>query len=107
MKLSRLLIHVSMITIAILGLINFRTKASGSNAAPTFSKDVAPILFNNCTSCHRPGEIAPMSFQNYKEVRPWAKAIREKVVNRTMPPWHADPHIGQWLNDKRLVQKDI
>lgn len=84
-----------------------RLHANSGPGAPTFNKDVAPILFNNCTNCHRPGEIAPMSFQNYKEVRPWAKAIREKVVNRTMPPWHADPHIGQWENDKRLAQKDI
>lgn len=48
-----------------------------------------------------------MSFQSYKEVRPWAKSIREKVINREMPPWHADPHIGVWENDKRLTQKEI
>ena len=105
MKLSRLLALVSLISLSIISTFTFRTSANSS--APTFGKDIAPILFNNCTSCHRPGEIAPMSFQNYKEVRPWAKAIREKVVNRTMPPWHADPHIGQWENDKRLTQKDI
>lgn len=89
------------------GLFLFSSHKQVSGAAPTFSKDVAPILFKNCTGCHRPGEIGPMSFQNYKEVRPWAKAIREQVVNRTMPPWHADPHVGQWENDKRLAQKDI
>ncbi|NOT59125.1 MAG: hypothetical protein HOP19_02750, partial [Acidobacteria bacterium] len=43
----------------------------------------------------------------YKDVRPWAKSIREKVVNRTMPPWHADPHVGQWANDARLSQTEI
>jgi hypothetical protein len=107
MKLSRLLALVSLLSIVLLTSFTFRTDASSTTAAPTFSKDIAPILFNHCTSCHRPGEIAPMSFQNYKETRPWAKAIREKVVNRTMPPWHADPHIGQWANDKRLAQKDI
>jgi mono/diheme cytochrome c family protein len=73
----------------------------------TFSKDVAPIFFKNCAECHRPGESAPFSVLSYKDVRPWAKSIREKVVNREMPPWHADPHIGEWANDRRLKQQDI
>ena len=46
----------------------------------TFTKDVAPIFYKNCTACHRPGEVAPMSLLTYKDARPWAKAIREKVV---------------------------
>ena len=58
---------------------------------PTFTRDVAPILYNSCVSCHRPGEVAPMSLVSYEDVRPWAKSIREKVANRDMPPWHADP----------------
>lgn len=73
----------------------------------TFSKDVAPILYKNCISCHRSGEIAPMSLVTYKEVRPWAKAIREKVITRAMPPWHPDPAIGHWANDPRMNQKEI
>jgi hypothetical protein len=76
-------------------------------SAPTFSKDVAPILFKNCAECHRPGEIAPMPLMNYKEVRPWAKSIREKVLKREMPPWHADPQHGEWANDKRMSQKEL
>src|SRR5262245_11070356 len=67
-----------------------------SKATTTFNKDVAPILFKSCAECHRPGEAAPMSLLSYKEVRPWAKAIREKVLSREMPPWHADPHVGQF-----------
>ena len=73
----------------------------------TFSKDVAPILFKNCADCHRPGELAPMSLLSFKEARPWAKSIREKVVNRVMPPWHADSHFGKFGNDKRLTQQEI
>jgi hypothetical protein len=73
----------------------------------TFNKDVAPVMYKNCVSCHRSGEIAPMSLVTYKEVRPWARAIREKVVNRQMPPWHADPHYGEWDGDRRLSQKEI
>ena len=73
----------------------------------TFNKDVAPIFFKSCVECHRAGEIAPMSFMSYKEARPWAKSIKEKVVNREMPPWHADPHFGEFSNDRRLSQKDV
>ncbi len=82
--------------------------ASGDKQAGlTFSKDVAPIFYKNCASCHRTGEIAPMSLITYKEIRPWAKAIREKVATRQMPPWHADPQHGDWSNDRRMSQKDI
>ena len=76
-------------------------------ATVTYSKDVAPILNNNCVTCHRPGEIAPMSLMSYKEVRPWAKAIREQVVKRVMPPWFADPKYGVFSNDCRLSDSDI
>ena len=60
-----------------------------STAAPTYTKDVAPILFKNCTSCHRPGEIAPMSLLTYEDVRPYAKDIRDEVSEGHMPPWPA------------------
>ena len=78
-----------------------------SNAEVTFNKDVAPILFKNCAECHRPGEAAPMSLLSYKEARPWARSIREKVLSREMPPWHADPQVGQFSNNPRLTQAEI
>ncbi len=73
----------------------------------TFAKDVAPILFKNCAVCHRPDDIAPFSVLSYKDVRPWAKSIREKVISREMPPWGADPRYGQFSNDARLKQSEI
>jgi hypothetical protein len=73
----------------------------------TFNKDVAPIMFKHCADCHRPGEAAPMPLLSFKDARPWAKSIREKVANHTMPPWHADPHYGDFKNDRRLSQKDL
>ncbi|HKP12490.1 MAG TPA: cytochrome c, partial [Blastocatellia bacterium] len=82
--------------------------ARASGPAPvTFTKDVAPIFFNKCAACHRPGEIAPMSLLTYKDARPWARSIKEKVVNRVMPPWHADPHVGDFKNDRRLSDKEV
>jgi hypothetical protein len=73
----------------------------------TFTKDVAPIFFKNCAECHRPGEGSPFSALTYKDVRPWARSIREKVAKKTMPPWHADPHFGEWANDRRLTKSEI
>jgi mono/diheme cytochrome c family protein len=76
--------------------------------APTFTKDVAPIVFNNCASCHRAGEVAPMTLTSYEDVRPWAKVIKNKVVSREMPPWGADPaHSLKMRNDRSLTQAQI
>ena len=84
------------------------TRPAATAAAPvTFAKDVAPILFSNCISCHRPGEVAPMSLRTYDEVRPWARSIKQKVQNREMPPWFADPAHGTFKNDARLSDKQI
>jgi hypothetical protein len=80
---------------------------SKAKKAVTFNKDVAPIFFKNCAECHRPNDIAPMSLMNYKESRPWAKSIKEKVVNQEMPPWSPDPKYGEFTNDCRLSQQDI
>src|SRR5688572_29657987 len=73
----------------------------------TFHKDVLPILQKNCQGCHRPGEAAPFSLLTYAEARPWAKAIRESVRLKRMPPWFADPHVGKFANDRSLAQSDI
>jgi mono/diheme cytochrome c family protein len=75
---------------------------------PTFAKDVAPIVFNHCAQCHRPGEVAPMSLLSYNDVRPWARAIKTKVVSREMPPWGADPAQSlKMRNDPSLSQAQI
>jgi len=82
-------------------------QSGNSSAAPTFTKDVAPILYDKCVACHRAGEIGPMSLISYREVRPWAASIRDKVSNRVMPPWHADPHYGSFRNDRSLSAPQI
>jgi hypothetical protein len=73
----------------------------------TFYRDVLPVLRKNCQRCHRPGEAAPMSFLTYKDTRPWAKAMREAVLLKKMPPWYADPQIGSFLNDRSLMKQEI
>ena len=73
----------------------------------TFYKDVLPILQNRCQECHRSGEIAPMAFLTYDQVRPWAKSIKAAVLTHKMPPWFADPRYGHFWNDRSLSQAEI
>ena len=81
---------------------------AADTAAPiTFHKDIEPILQRNCQTCHRPGQIAPMSFLTYQSVRPWAKAMKAATISRKMPPWSADPAVGHFTNDRSLKPAEI
>src|SRR5580765_5093450 len=68
--------------------------AQAPAGAPTFAKDVAPIFQAKCQTCHRPGQMGPMSLLTYEEARPWARSIKAKVGARLMPPWHLDKTVG-------------
>jgi len=72
----------------------------------TYAADVAPILAARCQSCHRPGQAAPFSLLGFDDARRWSGAIAEAVDDRRMPPWHADPRHGEFLNDRSLAPKD-
>src|ERR1700737_4531981 len=80
--------------------------AQATGVTPTFAKDIAPIIYEHCASCHRPGQIAPMSLLTYEEVRPWAASIRENVATGAMPPWHSAAPRGQFSNDRRLIDSE-
>jgi hypothetical protein len=89
--------------------LRLAARAEGAAAAqqvPTFSRDVAPILYENCVGCHRPGESAPMSFITYAAARPWARAMTRRVNDGTMPPWHADATPGTFENERRLTAEE-
>ncbi|HYR86079.1 MAG TPA: thiol-disulfide isomerase, partial [Terriglobia bacterium] len=88
-------------------LLGGAAMAAETSPEPTFNKDVLPILQKNCQTCHRPGQIAPMSFLDYKSARPWAKAMKVAVTTRKMPPWFADHRYGRFENDRTLAQSDI
>ena len=96
---------------ATLGMIGVLLVAAGAADGPatevTFAKDAAPIMFENCVYCHRPGEVAPFSMLTYKDARPWAQSIKRRVLNGQMPPWKADSHYGQFQNTKTLSKQDI
>jgi hypothetical protein len=74
--------------------------------APTFSQHVAPILYAKCIQCHRPGEVAPMSLINYRDVQPWANSVRTQLVERTMPPFHSHSRYGLLVNTPRLTERE-
>jgi hypothetical protein len=73
----------------------------------TFTKDIAPIIYNNCTQCHRPNEIGPFSMTSYNEVKPWAASIKYVTSIRYMPPWKADPHYSRFQGERVLTQTEI
>src|SRR5689334_22450127 len=76
---------------------------------PVFTNAVAPIFQATCQDCHRESSMAPMSLVSYEETRPWAKAIRERVITRQMPPWHIDKTVGiqHFQNDISLSDDQI
>jgi hypothetical protein len=78
-----------------------------SAAAPTFTKDVAPILQKNCQVCHRPGEAGPFSMLTYEATRPWAMVMKLDVQSRKMPPWFADPRYGKFSNAMGLNSSEV
>jgi hypothetical protein len=94
------------VALAVAGFVGLA--ASGNaQSTPTFSKDVAPILYKNCANCHRAGEIGPMPLLSYKDARPYARAIAAVVQKGTMPPWHADePTHTKFSNDRSLSEAD-
>ena len=91
----------------IAGLLAVGAAMAADVAPVTFNKDILPILQKNCQTCHRPNQIAPMSFLTYKEARPWAKAMKTAVTLRKMPPWFADPQYGHFTNDRSLRPGEI
>src|SRR3954465_12445602 len=92
--------------LAVLLAVPAAASAADGKAAPTFTKDVAPIFNKACVECHRPTMFAPMSLTTFDAARPWAKSIRQRVVTGTMPPWGADTPHGMFKNDPRLSQQE-
>jgi mono/diheme cytochrome c family protein len=99
--LGGLLIGVAAMT------VSAGAAGGGTDDAVTFNKDVLPILQKNCQACHRPGEVAPMSLLTYTDARPWARAMKNAVDNKPMPPWFADGHSLPFTNNKTLSDAEI
>jgi hypothetical protein len=81
--------------------------ASAQAAAPTFYRDVLPILQAHCQGCHRPGQIGPMPLESYMQVKPFAARIEQVTASRMMPPWFADKCCGHFSNDPSLTPQEL
>jgi len=94
--------------VAVLALASTRSvkKLSAHAAEPTFAEDVAPILYKNCTTCHRPGGLGPFSLLDYDSAKVNIDEMRNAVATGQMPPWHADGPKGVFRNDRRLSDAD-
>ncbi|HEY2842492.1 MAG TPA: hypothetical protein VGJ09_02535 [Bryobacteraceae bacterium] len=81
--------------------------ATAMAAAPTFNKDIAPILYENCATCHRPGEVAPFSLLTYQDAAKRAGLIASVTQKRYMPPWKPEPGYGNFAHERRLTDDQI
>ena len=104
--MTRFLILVLLMAVTAVAAQVSVPAVSNAPSSVTFTKDVLPILQNNCQVCHRPGEMGPMSFLTYESTRPWAKAIKNAVMTKKMPPWFADPRYGEFRNAPQLTEAD-
>jgi len=93
----------ALVTVACLALAASAYAAD----APTFSREVLPILQKNCQSCHRPGEVGPMPLLTFEQARPYARAIKRATETKKMPPWFADSALQHYSNDMSLPAADI
>src|SRR2546430_2966026 len=91
---------------AAMAIIFIRLTASAADA-PTFNKDIAPILYQHCATCHRPGEVAPFSLLTYEDASKRAKLIAGAAERRFMPPWKPEPGYGKFANERRLTDDQI
>lgn len=88
------------------GCIIGRVRQPDPNSVITYSNQIARIMQKRCVECHRAGEIAPFALRKYEEVVGWSEMIAEVVAESRMPPWHADPAHGQFVNDRRLTNEE-
>src|SRR5215510_2651014 len=104
LRFREVFMRIVLRTVILLGALAI---PAGATADTTFNRDVLPILQKHCQTCHRPGQIAPMSLLSYESARPWAKAMKSAVLERKMPPWFADPQYGHFTNDRSLKPTEI
>ena len=108
MRFARVFGIVAAVLVSVLAAVVAATAPqTAAVGTPTFTKDVAPIFYKACIECHRPTMFAPMSLASYEDARPWARSIKNRVAERSMPPWGSDMPHGWLRNDPRLSDQEI
>ena len=94
--------------LALAGFAALQTTAiADAKAKPTFTEDIAPIIYNNCTECHRPGQAAPFTLKSYNDVKKRARQITEVTEDHYMPPWHPVEGHGKFVDERRLTTDEL
>ena len=88
-------------------LLFFAVHIPLANAQVNYSEDIAPIIYNNCTSCHRAGEIGPMPLTNYEEVSTWGGMIEYVTAIKYMPPWKPNKEYSHFVGERGLTEAEI
>ena len=105
----RLLLSAATRGVLLSAAVTIASAPATAQDHPTFARDVAPIIQQNCQICHQPGSIAPMSLTSYEAVKRYAPRIRDRVAARIMPPWHIDRSVGiqEFKNDRGLTDEEL
>jgi hypothetical protein len=106
-KTHAILLVCGLLALVLIGIRGSTAQSPRRVGTPTFYRDVLPILQQHCQVCHRGGGIAPMAFETYEETRSFAGAIRKAALEKSMPPWFADPRVGHFSNDPSLSAAEI
>ncbi len=94
--------------LALAGVAALQPAANASDKAkPTLTEDIAPIIYNNCTECHRPGQAAPFTLKSYSDVKKRARQITEVTEDHYMPPWHPVEGHGKFVDERRLTTDEL
>ncbi len=106
--MKRLMLVLVVVLLAVTGRVVW-VRAATAPAAPavTFSETIAPIVFDNCVTCHRPGEAAPFALMSYDDVAKRGKTIASVTASRVMPPWRAAHGYGDFVGERRLTDEQI
>lgn len=88
-------------------LIKFENAPKDDEKPVSYSGVIAPMLQQKCVGCHSPGNIGPFAMSSHKKIKGWSEMIREVVLAKRMPPWHADPHYGRFANDRSLTADEM
>ena len=99
--------RLALVSSLLVAAVAAAVPAMAADGTPTFTKDVAPIFYKSCIECHRATMFAPMSLTSYEDARPWLRSIKQRVTERTMPPWGSDMPHGLFRNDPRLTDQEI
>jgi mono/diheme cytochrome c family protein len=86
--------------------IDYAAKLAHQQSVPSYAEDIAPIIAENCASCHREGGVAPFAMDSHTMIRGWSPMIREVLMTKRMPPGQIDPHVGEFSNDMVLDDAD-